>query len=82
MLRACTIEFEGRWDKHFPLMEFAYNNSYHTSIKMAPFEALYGRKCWSPIGWFELGETKLIGLDSVEDAISKVKVIRERLRVM
>ena len=79
MLRACTIEFEGSWSKYLPLMEFAYNNSYHTSIKMALSKALYGRKCQSPLGWFELGEAKLIGPDLVEDVIMKVKIIRERL---
>jgi len=49
MLRACAIELPGSWDHHLPLAEFAYNNSYHSSIKMAPFEALYGRKCRSPL---------------------------------
>ena len=53
MLRACVIDFKGSWDDHLPLIEFAYNNSYHSSIKMAPYEALYERKCRSPIGWFE-----------------------------
>ena len=53
MLRACLIDFKGNWDDHLPLIEFAYNNSYHSSIKMAPYEALYERKCRSPIGWFE-----------------------------
>ncbi|GKE94449.1 putative reverse transcriptase domain-containing protein [Tanacetum coccineum] len=48
MLRACVIDFRKRWDKHLPLIEFSYNNSYHASIKAAPFEALYGRKCRSP----------------------------------
>ena len=51
MLRACVIEFGGHWDKFLPLAEFSYNNSYHSSIDMAPFEALYGRRCRSPIGW-------------------------------
>ncbi|GJT76381.1 putative reverse transcriptase domain-containing protein [Tanacetum coccineum] len=53
MLRACVIDFEKGWDKHLPLIEFSYNISYHTSIKVAPFEALYGRKCRSPICWAE-----------------------------
>ena len=50
MLRACATEFKGSWDGHFPLIEFVYNNSYHSSIQMAPFEALYSRRCRSPIG--------------------------------
>ena len=62
-------------------MEFTYNNSYHATIKMAPFKALYGRKCCSPIGWFDPEETKLIGPDLVADAIQKVRLIRERLQV-
>ncbi|CAN4115287.1 unnamed protein product [Withania somnifera] len=63
MPRACVLDFKGSWDDHLPLIEFAYNNSYHSSIKMAPYEALYGRKCRSPIGWFEVGETVLVGPD-------------------
>ncbi|GJT16306.1 putative reverse transcriptase domain-containing protein [Tanacetum coccineum] len=54
MLRACVIDFEKGWVKHLPLVEFSYNNSYHTSIKAAPFEALYGRKCCSPVCWAEI----------------------------
>ncbi|GJY15038.1 putative reverse transcriptase domain-containing protein [Tanacetum coccineum] len=57
MLRACVLDFGKGWDKHLPLVEFSYNNSYHTSIKAAPFEALYGRKCRSPICWAEVGDT-------------------------
>ncbi|KAJ9543867.1 hypothetical protein OSB04_023574 [Centaurea solstitialis] len=56
MLRACAIDFGGSWDKHLPLIEFAYNNSYHSTIGMAPFEALYGRKCRTPTCWSEAGE--------------------------
>ena len=56
MLRACVIDFKGSWDDHLPLIEFAYNNSYHSSIQMAPYEALYGRRYRSPVGWFEVGE--------------------------
>ena len=80
MLRACVIDFGGQWDRFLPLAEFAYNNSYQSSIEMAPFEALYGRRCRSPIGWFEPGEAKLYGTDLVRDALEKVKLIQERLR--
>ncbi|GKA88461.1 reverse transcriptase domain-containing protein [Tanacetum coccineum] len=56
MLRACVIDFGNGWDRHLPLVEFSYNNSYHMSIKVAPFQALYGRKCRSPVCWAEVGE--------------------------
>ena len=81
MLRSCVIDFKGNWDDHLPLIEFAYNNSYHSSIKMAPYEALYGRKCRSPIGWFEVGETLLFGSDLIYQAIEKVKVIQQLLKI-
>ncbi|GJX11915.1 putative reverse transcriptase domain-containing protein [Tanacetum coccineum] len=58
MLRACVLDFGKGWDRHLPLVEFSYNNSYHTSIKAAPFEALYGRKCRSPICWAEVGDSQ------------------------
>nr|GEZ64477.1 putative reverse transcriptase domain-containing protein [Tanacetum cinerariifolium] len=61
MLRACVLDFGGSWDVHLPLVEFSYNNSYHSSVRCAPFEALYGRKCRSPIMWAEVGEDQLIG---------------------
>ncbi|XP_070041629.1 uncharacterized protein, partial [Nicotiana tomentosiformis] len=80
MLRACVLDFKGNWDDHLALIEFAYNNSYHSSIKMAPYEALYGRRCRSPVGWFEVGETELYGPDLIHQAIEKVKLIQERLR--
>ncbi|GKE43650.1 putative reverse transcriptase domain-containing protein, partial [Tanacetum coccineum] len=63
MIRACILEFEGSWDVHLPLVEFSYNNSYHSSVRCAPFEALYGRKCRSPIIWKEVGEGNLIRPD-------------------
>ena len=56
MLRMCVLDHGGSWDEHLPLVEFAYNNSYHSSIEMAPYEALYGRKCRSPLCWDEIGE--------------------------
>ncbi|GJU98337.1 putative reverse transcriptase domain-containing protein [Tanacetum coccineum] len=61
MLRACVIDFGTGWVKHLPLAEFSYNNNYHASIKAAPYEALYGRKCRSPVCWAEVGEAQLTG---------------------
>src|SRR5687767_7918490 len=78
MLRECVIDYKGSWDDHLPLIEFAYNNSYHASIGMAPYEALYGRRCRSPIAWYEVGEATIFGPDLVHDAMEKVKCIRER----
>jgi hypothetical protein len=65
MLRACVLDFNGSWAHYLPLIEFAYNNSYQASIGMAPYEALYGRKCRSPLYWDELGERRILGLDIV-----------------
>nr|GEV57852.1 putative reverse transcriptase domain-containing protein [Tanacetum cinerariifolium] len=61
MLRACAMDFGKNWDTHIPLVEFSYNNIYHSSIKCAPFEALYSRKCRTPIAWMKVGEGKLLG---------------------
>ncbi|XP_060177866.1 uncharacterized protein LOC132607804 [Lycium barbarum] len=71
MLRACVLDFQGSCDDHLPLIEFSYNYSYHASIKMASYEALYGRKCRSPAGWFKVGEENLFGPDLVYQAIEK-----------
>ena len=76
MLRACIIDFKGSWDRHLPLVEFAYYNSFHLSISMAPYEALYGRRCRSPIGWFEMGEPSLHCPDLVYKTLEKVHIIR------
>ncbi|GJY65674.1 putative reverse transcriptase domain-containing protein [Tanacetum coccineum] len=67
MLRACVIDFGSDWDKHLPLAEFSYNNSYHASIKAAPFEALYGRKCRSPVCWSEVGDVQLTGPEMIRE---------------
>ncbi|GJY63196.1 putative reverse transcriptase domain-containing protein [Tanacetum coccineum] len=80
MLRACALDFGGNWDTHLPLVEFSYNNSYHSSIKCAPFEALYGRKCRTPIAWSEVGESKLFGPEIVQDTTDKIVQIKERLK--
>lgn len=80
MLRACVIDFGGNWDTHLPLAEFSYNNSYHTSIKCAPFEALYGRKCRSPVVWAEVGESQMIGPEIVQETTDKIFQIKDRLK--
>jgi hypothetical protein len=67
MLRACALKNSGSWDKSLPYEEFAYNNSYQSSIKMAPFEALYGRKCRTPLFWNQTGESQLFGPDSIRE---------------
>ena len=79
MLRACVIEFGGHWNNFLPLAEFSYNNCYHSSIDMAPFKALYGRRCRSPIGWFDTFEVRPWGTDILRDSLEKVKSIQEKL---
>ncbi len=65
MLCMCILDFGGQWDDQLPFVEFAYNNSYHSSIGMAPYEALYGRKCRSPLCWRKMGEAKVHDVDLV-----------------
>ncbi|GKA29690.1 putative reverse transcriptase domain-containing protein [Tanacetum coccineum] len=72
MLRACVIDFGKGWEKHLPLVEFSYNNSYHASIKAAPFEALYGRKCRSPVCWAEVGDVQLTGPKIIHETTEKI----------
>lgn len=73
------LDFKGSWVDYLPFIEFVYNNSYHANIKMDPYEALYGLKCRSLVGWFEVGKSELLGLDLVYQAEEKVKLIQERL---
>ncbi|GKC33293.1 putative reverse transcriptase domain-containing protein [Tanacetum coccineum] len=80
ILRACVIDFGGSWDVHLPLAKFSYNNSYHSSIRCAPFKALYGRKCRSPVLWAEIGESSLIGPELVQETTDKVVLIKEKLK--
>ncbi|GJY88493.1 retrotransposon protein, putative, ty3-gypsy subclass [Tanacetum coccineum] len=80
MLRACVLDFGKGWDKHLPLVEFSYNNSYHTSIKAAPFEALYGRKCRSPICWAEVGDSQLTGPEIIHETTEKIVQIKSRIQ--
>ncbi|KAL0549082.1 hypothetical protein IC582_013562 [Cucumis melo] len=81
MLRACVLQFKGNWDTHLSLMEFTYNNSYQSSIDMAPCEALYGRPCRTPVCWNEVGERKLVGPELVQDTSDNIKLIRENLKI-
>nr|GEW67773.1 reverse transcriptase domain-containing protein [Tanacetum cinerariifolium] len=80
MLRACVMDFGGSWDTYLPVVEFSYNNSYHKSIKCAPFEALYRRKGRSPVIWTEIGESQLIGPEIVKETTKKIVQIKERLK--
>ncbi|GJX00375.1 putative reverse transcriptase domain-containing protein [Tanacetum coccineum] len=80
MLRACVIDFGKGWVKHFPLAEFSYNNSYHASIKAAPYEALYGRKCRSPVCWAEVGEAQLTGPEMIQETTEKIVLIKQRIQ--
>nr|GEY35519.1 putative reverse transcriptase domain-containing protein [Tanacetum cinerariifolium] len=72
MLRACVIDFGNGWERHLPLVEFSYNNSYHASIKAAPFEALYGRKCRSPVCWAEVGDAQLTGPELIHETTENI----------
>ena len=81
MLRSCVLDFQGNWDQKLSLIEFSYNNSYHSSIGMAPFEALYGRKCRSPINWQEVGQKQLQTTDFIKKTSEDIKKIKQRLDV-
>ncbi|XP_040971359.1 uncharacterized protein [Gossypium hirsutum] len=80
MLRECVIEFQGSWEDYLPLAEFTYNSSYQASIGMAPYEALYGRRCQTPTCWTELGERRVLGPELIADTKDKVKLIRDCLK--
>ncbi|GKD54763.1 putative reverse transcriptase domain-containing protein, partial [Tanacetum coccineum] len=80
MLRACVIDFGKGWERHLPLVEFSYNNSYHASIKASPFEALYGQKCRSPVCWAEVGDVQLTRPEIIHETTEKIVQIRQRLQ--
>nr|GEU34368.1 putative reverse transcriptase domain-containing protein [Tanacetum cinerariifolium] len=80
MLRACAIDFRKGWVNHLPLVEFSYNNSYHASIKAAPFEALYGQKCRLPVRWTEFGEAQILGPDLIQEMTEKIVQIKQRMQ--
>nr|GEZ87801.1 putative reverse transcriptase domain-containing protein [Tanacetum cinerariifolium] len=80
MLRACAIDFGKDWVNHLPLVEFSYDNSYHATIKAAPFEALYGRKCRSPVCWIEVGEAQILGPELIQETTEKIVQIKQRMQ--
>ncbi|GJR58684.1 putative reverse transcriptase domain-containing protein [Tanacetum coccineum] len=80
MLRTCVLDFGKNWDRHLPLVEFSYNNSYHTSIKVVPFEALYGRKCRSPVCWEEVGYAQLTGPVIIHETTEKIVQIKTKIQ--
>ena len=81
MLRACAIQYGTSWDKCLSYAEFSYNNSYQASLKKSPFEALYGRKCRTPLYWDQIGEKQLFGPEIIDDAEQMVQAVRENLRI-
>ena len=74
------MEFKGAWNKYLPLIEFSYNNSFQATIGMAPYESFYGRRCSSPVHWFEIGEKQIVALDFIESTTKAIKLIRERMK--
>jgi hypothetical protein len=82
MLRACALQYGRSLDKRLSYAEFSYNNSYQESLKMAPFEILYGRRCRTPLFWSEAGELKVFGPDILPEAEKQVRMVRENMRVV
>src|SRR4051812_15938746 len=80
MLRACALAYGSKWQDRLPYAEFSYNNSYQSSLQMAPFEALYRRECRTPLNWSQTGEGKIFGHDVLKEVEEQVKLIRERLK--
>jgi hypothetical protein len=80
LLRACVLEFEGNWEEHMALVEFTYNNSHQATIGMAPYEALYGKRCRTPLCWEEIGDWKLYGAELVQVTTEKVRTIRDCIK--
>ena len=81
MLRACALDYGSSWDENLPYAEFYYNNRYQSGLKMAPFEALYGRRCRTPLSWDEVGDGQFFGPALIKESEQKVKLIRDRLKV-
>jgi hypothetical protein len=82
MLRSCVMKNQDSWDKNLSWAEFSYNNIYQESLKMAPFEALYGRRCRTPLNWIELGEKVIFGPDLIDEAEVTVRHIQDNMKVV
>jgi hypothetical protein len=82
MLRTCVLEHQGSWDQNLPWAKFSYNYSYQESLKMAPFEVLYGRRCRTPLNWIEPGEMVIFGPNLVKKAEATVRHIKDNLKVV
>jgi len=80
MLRACVLDFQGKWGEYFPLVKFSYNNSYQPTIQMASFRALYGRRCRAPLCWSEWDEALIIGPELIQGTTEKVRRIQEHIK--
>ncbi|KAL1190115.1 hypothetical protein V5N11_015536 [Cardamine amara subsp. amara] len=80
ILRACVLDWGDRWIDHLGLAEFSYNNSYHASIGMSPFEASYGRPCCTPVCWTQVGERSILGRDFVQDTTERIKVVKAKMK--
>jgi hypothetical protein len=80
MLRACVMENQDSWDKNLPWAKFSYNNSYQESLKMAPFKALSGRHCRTPLNWIDPGEKAIFGPDLIDEADATVRCIQDNLK--
>ena len=80
-MTVCALDYGSSRDDNLPYAEFSYNNSYQASLKMAPFEALYGRRCRTPLSWDEVGDRQLFGPDLIKESEQKVKLIHDRLKV-
>ena len=81
MLRACALAQGPKWEDCLPYAEFSYNNSFQTSLKMSPYEALYGCKCRTPLNWSQTGDSRIFGIDLMMEAEKQVKEIRDRLQL-
>jgi hypothetical protein len=79
MLRARALQYRRNWDKSLSYAEFSFNNSYQESLKMAPFEMMYGHRCQTPLFWSETGERKIFGPDILQEAKKQVRIVRENL---